>query len=194
MQSLPYTVVIYHYSKRTVFTHLCCVFSFSGYRWAAWCHFSASQVIWFKAPHLEPASLTWRGVGRSPSAYVRGNFPVNSLSPKLSVCRTNAYALSTPQPTPVSSQRARSMWTWWGWTCLVLATPWCTAVSMATSWQGAQSTESVKVMARGLERCPYVEVNESLHNFSTSSKSSCVYVVCVPTITVGWFHLVYVID
>ncbi len=55
-------------------------------------------------------------------------------------------------------QRARSMWTWWGWTCLVLATLWCTAVSMATSWQGVLNTESARATALGQERCLYVEV------------------------------------
>ena len=60
----------------------------------------------------------------------------------------------------VSSQRARSMWTWWGWICLVLATPWCTAVSMASSWRGVLNTESARVTALGQERCRYVEVKK----------------------------------
>lgn len=72
---------------------------------------------------------------------------------------------STLQPMHVSSQRARSMWTWWGWICLVLATPWCTAVSMASSWRGVLNTESARVTALGQERCRYVEVKKKIPCF-----------------------------
>lgn len=66
------------------------------------------------------------------------------------------------QPMLVSSRRARSMWKWWGWIFLDLATPWCTAVSAGTSWRAALSTESARAMALGQERCQYVEVCDSL--------------------------------
>lgn len=54
--------------------------SLSLHRWGAWCRFSASQDIWFRALHLEPVSLIWRGVERNLSAYVGNIHRVNLLS------------------------------------------------------------------------------------------------------------------
>lgn len=106
--------------------------------------------------------LMWTGfqpecIRRKHSSYHPVNLsPIHPLSVRL---LTPVHKSPLPlQPTPANSRRARSMWTWWGWTCLVLATPWCTAVSMATSWQEVLSTESARTTAPGRERCLYVEV------------------------------------
>lgn len=149
---------------------LCALFSpslsLSLQRWGAWCHFNASQGIWFRALPPEPASRIWRGAEHNLSAYVWNKHLFHLLTYRPSFCclsNSNSTAqnpLSTLQRMLVSSQRARSMWTWWGWICLVLATLWCTAVSMATSWREVQSTESARVMGLGRERCLYVEVKK----------------------------------
>lgn len=82
--------------------------------------------------------------------------------------------LSSHQRTPASSRRARSTWTWRGWICWDTATPWCTAVSTATSWRGVRNTECARVMARGRERCQSAEVrNCRFHHYLTKRISCC---------------------
>lgn len=101
----------------SVFVCVCVCARFSVRRWGVWYPFSASQDIWFRAPHLEPANPIWRGVEPNLSAYVGNTQPVSLLSyrpsvPCLSASNSMAQIFSPPlQPTPVSSLRAHSMWT-----------------------------------------------------------------------------------
>lgn len=144
--------------------HKCCCLSSSRCRWAALCPFSASRDTWSRAPPPGPASPTWPGAERSPSAFVRRAAPHRRhirLRLFLPAVTISPFSSLLPlQPTPANSRRARCMWTWWGWTCRASATPWCTAVSMATSWREGPSTGSARATAPGRGRCRYVGVTK----------------------------------
>lgn len=103
--------------------------------------------------------LTWSGT--QPEC-IRKEAPAKG-PPGASSCPVRHFSapvthLSSPQLTPASSPRARSTWTWRGWTCPGTATPWCTAASTATSWRGVRNTGCARATARGLGRCRCAEV------------------------------------